>query len=191
VNTVPVEGQPVRLRSERLLLRDLQSGDWRAVCALRGDADVARGLGLEPDGEAESGDWLERAIHHNRLLPREAYNLAVVVQESGDVAGWIGMNRLDSAAGEVEYELSFALMRRYWGRGYMTEALKRLALFAFSVLHARRLVADCLPHNAASVRVLQKVGMHYEGRVPVGDATDTCLRYVLDVQAWQSQRAAD
>lgn len=177
---IPIESHPLRLTSERLLLRDLQPEDWPAVHALRSDPAVALPMGLEPEDETQSRAWLQRAIHHNRLLPRHAFNLAIVLRETDEVVGWIGMSRTAGhGAGDAVYEVSFALLPDHWGRGLMTEAVRALLAFAFDTLQAGRVVADCLPHNAASARVLQKVGMAHKG--PAGD----CLRYAFDNEAWR------
>jgi ribosomal-protein-alanine N-acetyltransferase len=51
----------------------------------------------------------------------------------------------------------------YTGRGYMTDALGTMVPFAFGTLGLHRLEAACLPHNAASSRVLEKIGFRREG----------------------------
>jgi ribosomal-protein-alanine N-acetyltransferase len=57
----------------------------------------------------------------------------------------------------------------YWigqsfaGRGHMTDAMQTLVPYAFDHLRLHRLEAACLPHNAASIRVLEKVGFKPEG----------------------------
>ncbi|MDX1688201.1 MAG: GNAT family N-acetyltransferase [Candidatus Promineifilaceae bacterium] len=185
MNAIPIEGRPLRLVSERLLLRDLRPEDWPAVHDLRGDPAVAGPMGLAPEGEEESREWLERAIRHNRLLPRQAFNLAIILRETGVAVGWIGMSRAgEGRDADGVYELSFALLRDYWGKGIMTEAARVLLSFAFERLEAKRVVADCLPQNVASARVLEKVGMGYEG--PAG----ACLRYGLDDEGWRHDDAA-
>ena len=193
VNRVPVEGRRLRLASERLLLRDLRLGDWPAIHTLRSEPDVAGPMGLEPAGERESRAWLERAMYHNRLLPRHAYNMAIVRRETGDVAGWIGMSRL-RAGEDAHYELSFALLRSCWGKGYMTEALRTLFGFAFDKLGVDCVVAECRPDNEASARVLQRVGMCYEGRASAEDSAGgrvtPCLRYKLRARDRQHQASA-
>ena len=58
----------------------------------------------------------------------------------------------------------------YWigaplrGSGLMTDAVRATLRFAFGVLRLNRLEAACLPSNAASQRVLEKVGFTREGR---------------------------
>jgi ribosomal-protein-alanine N-acetyltransferase len=57
----------------------------------------------------------------------------------------------------------------YWmgaahaGKGFMTAAVKAAVTFAFDTLHLNRVEAACLPNNAASIRLLEKVGFTREG----------------------------
>jgi [ribosomal protein S5]-alanine N-acetyltransferase len=70
----------------------------------------------------------------------------------------------------------------YWmglphvGRGHMTDAVRAVVPFAFSTLGLHRLEAACLPHNAASARVLEKSGFRREG---------TARRYLKINDVWQ------
>ena len=45
----------------------------------------------------------------------------------------------------------------------MTAAVRAVIAFAFDTLHLNRIEAACLPHNAASIRLLEKVGFRREG----------------------------
>ena len=53
-----------------------------------------------------------------------------------------------------------------WSQGYATGAAQLLVRFAFDHLEVNRLTATCHPDNHASARVLEKAGLHYEGRFP-------------------------
>lgn len=74
--------------------------------------------------------------------------------------------------------LSLAYVRRgvaqacslgYWmgapfaGQGYMTAGVRTVLPYAFSTLRMHRVEAACLPNNAASIRLLEKVGFRREG----------------------------
>jgi ribosomal-protein-alanine N-acetyltransferase len=59
--------------------------------------------------------------------------------------------------------LGYWMGERYANRGYMTRAVKALAPFAFGALRLHRLEAACLPHNLASMRLLEKLGFQREG----------------------------
>ena len=62
-----------------------------------------------------------------------------------------------------EYSLYYHFGKEYWGRGYATEAAKAIIAFVFQIPETIRISADTLTTNHASARVLEKVGMTYEG----------------------------
>ena len=59
--------------------------------------------------------------------------------------------------------LGYWMGERFANQGHMTGAVRALAPFAFSALRLHRLEAACLPHNGASMRLLEKVGFRREG----------------------------
>jgi ribosomal-protein-alanine N-acetyltransferase len=71
--------------------------------------------------------------------------------------------------GNVRRGIAQAAALGYWlgvpyvGQGYMTEAVRALIPFAFDELKLHRLEAACLPHNHASIRVLERNGFQREG----------------------------
>jgi ribosomal-protein-alanine N-acetyltransferase len=60
-------------------------------------------------------------------------------------------------------ELGYTIARSHWGEGYATEAAQALVRFGFEQMKLVRIEAVCLPEHSASARVLQKIGMRYEG----------------------------
>ena len=59
--------------------------------------------------------------------------------------------------------IGYWMGERHARRGYMTDAVRSAIGFAFETLRLHRLEAACLPHNAASVRLLEKTGFAREG----------------------------
>ena len=60
-------------------------------------------------------------------------------------------------------ELGYVLAKAHWGKEYVPEAIKPLIEWAFKQKNVFRVWAICDTDNKASVRVLEKVGMKYEG----------------------------
>ena len=60
-------------------------------------------------------------------------------------------------------EIGYALSRRYWGEGYMSEAVNAVIEFGFREMLLNRIMARCEVNNLASARVMEKVGMQLEG----------------------------
>lgn len=149
-----------RLATDRLVLRPLETGDLQAVYDYASDPQVARYTTWHP---------------HTSLLDSRAFLYAVLDQYNrGDVSPW-GLEhreegRLIGTCGFVGYtpehgraELGYALSRRYWGQGYMTEAATAVIAHGFTRFDLNRIEAMCDHENIASARVLEKCGMRFEG----------------------------
>ena len=59
--------------------------------------------------------------------------------------------------------LGYWIGERYARQGYMTDAVRALIVYSFETLHLHRVEAACLPHNVASIGLLEKVGFSREG----------------------------
>ena len=60
-------------------------------------------------------------------------------------------------------ELAFNLSRKYWGQGYTAEAAREMIRFAFKRWNLNRIEGTCMLENTASARVMEKLGMTFEG----------------------------
>ena len=60
-------------------------------------------------------------------------------------------------------EIGWSIHPDYQGKGYASEAAAALLEYGFKRLNLHRVVATCDTRNAASMRVMEKIGMHCEG----------------------------
>jgi RimJ/RimL family protein N-acetyltransferase len=149
-----------RLESERLVLRPLEVAD----CNPRYVAWLAN---------PEVNQWLETRWREQDLASVRAF--VASVDESPDAELFAIVRREDDLhlgnikLGPVNWnhrcgDISYFLGERdAWGRGYATEAIRRLVAFAFGDLDLHRLQAGCYEGNRGSARVLEKVGFTREG----------------------------
>lgn len=86
----------------------------------------------------------------------------IFLRESGDLAGGITLGNIRSGVSQSA-QIGYWMGEPYAGKGYMQEAVNRLAQHAFAELKLHRLEAACIPGNERSVRVLQKCGFRQEG----------------------------
>jgi ribosomal-protein-alanine N-acetyltransferase len=89
------------------------------------------------------------------------YQLAVERKADGRLVGSIGLSV--TSAAHREAEVGYCFRRQDWGKGYATEAARRVLDFGFGELGLHRIFATCRPSNTASARVLAKLGMKQEG----------------------------
>jgi RimJ/RimL family protein N-acetyltransferase len=104
---------------------------------------------------------------------------AVVDQSSHDVIGYCGLFYFPEINGRAEVEVGYRLRRAAWGNGYATGAAQAVRDYAFSTLGIKRLIAIIDPSNLASIRVAEKIGMHYESDVMLPGYTHPDRIYVV------------
>lgn len=64
----------------------------------------------------------------------------------------------------AEGELGWIINKKYWGKGYATEAAKAVFDFAVEKLRVKRIFAHCDSENVASYKVMEKLGMSLVSR---------------------------
>jgi len=105
-----------------------------------------------------------RVRHYQREL-REDLGYAFFIFDDRDDALIGGLTLSNVRRGVTQAAaLGYWLGAPYVRRGYMTESVSAVATFAFDKLRLHRLEAACLPHNAASIGVLERSGFLREGR---------------------------
>ena len=160
------------IETERLLLRPFTADDAEALHAIWGDPAARRFGGDWPGPEtvADTRRYLEPILAGQ--AERGYASWAVVERETGRLIGDCGLFLADGVGPDVE--LAYGLAADVWGRGYATEAAAACVRAGFEQLGLERIVADVDPGNAASARVLEKVGMR-----PIGRKNDTQLLYAV------------
>ena len=149
------------LEAERLRLRAPREGDTEALFTVFADPEVTRYWSHPP--------WTDRA--QATELIDDICRLAL----DGTLLQWaIADHRDDRLIGTVTLshlnrrhhrcEVGFALRHDRWGQGLTNEALSRAMRYAEQELGLRRFEADVDPGNAASLRLLKRLGFEEEGR---------------------------
>lgn len=151
----------VKLESERLILRAFSVSDaedmynnWAT------DPEVTKYLTWQPHESVDMTrdiltSWVES---YDRL---DSYQWAMVVKDTNRLVGSIGL--VNHSNLNEHAEVGYCCSRSIWGQGYMTEALKTVNDFLFNQVSFERISAIHYAENIASGRVMQKVGMQYEG----------------------------
>src|SRR5690625_4672001 len=148
------------LETERTILRPLTLHDAEAVFNYASREEVAHFVTWETHKTIEDS---KNFIHY--ALERYANHLfapwGIVLKENNELIGtadfvqWQQKHRV----GEIGYVLS----SDYWGQGLIPEVAKELIRFGFEEMNLIRIQAICFKENVASERVMQKIGMEYEG----------------------------
>ena len=149
------------LVTERLSLRPFVAADALMVEDLAGDRAIADTTLNIPHPYPEGAGALWIATHSQAFDNGEGITLAVCKSNETDrIIGAVGIG-IDPphARGELGYWIAVA----EWGNGYATEASRALIGFAFGTLGLHRIQARHFMRNPSSGRVMQKLGMKFEG----------------------------
>lgn len=146
------------LETSRLLLRPFTMADLDDFYAYAKHPQVGPNAGWKPHTSREES----RSVL--QLFIQEAEVLAIVEKGSGRVIGSIGLHPDGRRSKAIRAkEIGYVLSHDYWGRGYMTEAVKRLIRYAFEELDLEILSVCHFSYNQRSRRVIEKCGFSYEG----------------------------
>ena len=148
------------LETERLILRAFKLEDANEFEHLIAPKEVTDGT-LSFPHPVPAGWGIERI---NMMIERfesgEHIEFAIVARDSGNLIGGIGM---DITARHKRGSLGYWLGTDFWAKGYATEAARAVLNYGFHILELHRIEAGHYPRNAASGRVLEKIGMQREG----------------------------
>jgi aminoglycoside 6'-N-acetyltransferase len=88
---------------------------------------------------------------------------AVPLRPGGRLAG--GCAAMPHAGDSRQCEMGFTIAPGYQGRGYAAGAVRLLLGYLFTARGKHRVTACCDPRNAASVALLERLGMRREGHL--------------------------
>ncbi|MGE0527900.1 MAG: GNAT family N-acetyltransferase [Bdellovibrionales bacterium] len=151
-----------RLESDRLILEAYTGADIEDVFSYASHPEVTRFLTWSAhktlDDSRNFLDWVQTSTRYE--VGALVMTFAIRSKQSKRVMGSIGFRQPQPWVGQIDYVLG----RDHWGKGLMTEAACTVRDWALNTLpEIVRFQAYCQPENVASTRVMQKLGMTFEG----------------------------
>jgi ribosomal-protein-alanine N-acetyltransferase len=152
--------QPI-LRTQHLILRPFEISDADTVQELAGDIHIADTTLNIPhpyeDGMAE----VFIAEVKQRYEDEVSFESAIELTTLNRLIGAIGLINISKRYQTAE--LGYWIGKPYWNKGYGSQAAEKIVEFAFSNLGLHKVYACHFKRNKASARLMQKIGMKYEG----------------------------
>ena len=157
------------LETDRLIVRRLSPDDAEFILRLLNEPSWLRFI----------GDKGVRTIEDARAYilrgPVEMYSrlgfglYLVAIKGGGPPIGICGLIKRDSLE---DVDIGFAFLPEYWGRGYAYEAASAVMAYGGNVLGLKRIVAITSVDNDSSARLLEKLGLRFEGMVKLSDDSE-------------------
>lgn len=146
----------IELKTERLILRPLGIEDINTVHAYASDIENTRYmLHLPNDTIEETMDFLTQVTNEWQKAVPLFYEFAITLE--GEHIGAVGVYLNEQ---RTEGELGWILNKKYWGKGFATEAANAVKDFAVNQLKVSTLFARCDYRNAPSSNVMKKIGLN-------------------------------
>jgi ribosomal-protein-alanine N-acetyltransferase len=178
------------IETERLLLRALTPEDAEDYhAAVAADPDVMKYL---PGGVPRPFERTLQSIAFFEQTWRDAglSGLGVVVKAENRLIGQCGLIRIPGSPDDApEVEVFYAIAKAYWGQGIVTEAARAMLAYGFTQAGLERIIAVAAPQNTASRRVMEKLGMQFEGITSQYYNADLAY-YSLTRADWQAINSA-
>jgi len=166
------------LTTDRLRLEPIDDQHFDGLQAMNRLPEVMRFITGTPETPEQTGRMIE--LVKGRWAQYGFSWWAFIERDSGRLIG-AGCIQYLGRAPANPHEIGWRLVPDKWGQALALEAAQAMAGWAFETLRAPLLVAVCLPENANSARVMQKLGMRYRGEE---------TWYERPHAAWEITRAA-
>ena len=158
-NSNPLKEIPL-LETARLVLRAFSMDDINDIFEYASIKEVTDFLPWEAH---QTFDDTKAFLKMSREMFKKYGNIdfAILLKQEHKVIGGISIrkwNDINRCA-----DIGYVLSSKYWGRGIITEAIKRIIKFGFEDLNVNRIEAHCDENNTGSYRAMEKAGMKYEG----------------------------
>lgn len=150
----------IYLETGRLILRDYTSDDFEVFYRLKTDDQTMYYMqDIKLDSIESAKEDFANVLEDMANIERRFYFLHMELKESHEQVGSIGYTVTGNTPVGKLVHMGYFTYPRFWGKGYTTEALKKVIEYAFTTDNVYRITTGCLAENIGSERVMQKCGM--------------------------------
>ncbi|MFA7274295.1 MAG: GNAT family N-acetyltransferase [Crocinitomicaceae bacterium] len=144
--------------SERLIFRKITQADIPTWQTFFVGNDRLRFLGIDTTKSHKvlAKEWINRQLE--RYEEEGTGLLAVIEKSSGELIGMCGILKREIEE-ELEYEIAYSFLSKYWKKGYATEAAQQMKKFGSETELSNRFISIIHKENADSIAVAQRNGM--------------------------------
>lgn len=161
------------LTTDRLILREFELKDAKAMYELNSDEEVMKYTG---DIRFESLEHSKKMIENYSDYERNGFGRwAAITREGKEFIGWCGLKKIEDGTVDVGYRF----FKKYWNNGFATESAKACLDYGFGVLELKEIVAQAAKENVGSIKVMEKIGMKFD-KETICNGIPNAVRYKLE-----------
>ncbi|MDR1939664.1 MAG: GNAT family N-acetyltransferase [Clostridiales bacterium] len=153
---------PPTLTTDRLILRPYELSDAADVFEYASDAETVRYMSF--DRHTSIYDAINfLSMMRARYAGRLSYDYAIALKEQNKMIGGGGV--FDASKLPHLCDIGYIINKKYHGMGYAAEAMGAVISLMFEGLGVHKIQGRHFAENLRSGRVMQKLGMQYEGEL--------------------------
>ncbi len=147
------------LNSERLIFRKFSIDDADDLLILRTDNEVMRFMDVPRfQSVLDSEKWIKETWES--FEKQDGITWVIIDKSSNTFAGYFGFWRMIPE--HCRAEIGYALKPSFWGKGYMTETLRKMMEYGFHNINLHSIEANVNTENGNSIKALEKIGFQKE-----------------------------
>ena len=166
------------LHTQRLRLRRITADDIPALLKYGNNPNIGKYVRSVPYPYTEPQAVFRVTYVLQGFKEKTRYVFAIILKETGELIGETGIH-LDNP---TTAQMGFWIGELYWNKGIATEAVKAVLEFAFDKLKLQRIYATHREDNPSSGKVMEKNGMHNEGK------TGYIIQYAITQEEYQTKQ---
>jgi len=156
----------VRLETQNLIIRDNIEEDLNGLYSLMSDREVNKyDSEFYSDSLDSTKSILKVSIEEAKKKDRRKFWFAITKKVSNEYIGQIGITLISNQIKNRIGQMAYFIRKKYWGKGYTTEAAKKVIDFAFENIGLHKIITGCLTENVASEKVMKKCNMVKEAEL--------------------------
>ncbi|MEX1031125.1 MAG: GNAT family N-acetyltransferase [Paenibacillaceae bacterium] len=148
------------LETERLILRKMTMEDQHDLFEYASDPELTKYTIWDYHRTMEDSIYYLQHVL-TQYENAQVTNWGIILKSNQKLIGTCGF--VYWAPEHHRAEVGYALSRKYWKRGMMSEAIQEVISFGFDNMDLNRIEARCNTGNIGSERIMQKCGMTFEG----------------------------
>lgn len=176
----------MHISTERLVLRGIKNSDAESILKYRSNPQIYKFQNWKPQRIEDVKKFISEKIAKAPNTPDTWYQLGILIKETGNLVGDIGVHFIGPDC--LQVEIGFTLSLEYQGKGYATEAVIGIINCLFNDFKKHRIVASVDPQNTKSIALLERIGMkkeaHFRKSLWINNEWEDDIVYAILEEEW-------
>lgn len=142
------------METNRLIIRPIKVHDFEDICEYGCDEETGKYMAYWPKTKEQIDEFINKCMYSMNSEKPVWYEYVMQLKGNSKVIGNISLEIMGEEA-----EIGWISNKKYWNKGYMSEAVNAIIDFAFSSLNISKIIATCKVMNIGSYKVMQKCNM--------------------------------